>query len=254
MEWRFPDTGLATCKCDSQPQLDRIKAAEISKTVRSKNKCFHHLTSVLGIHSNTYPTQHLFFLHRSRYDKSCHLIWVLPVKSARDVKNRKIPRWKLTQLYVVWSTCEQFIFSLDLFIVLSSLWFQEKKNESESLSTENATVLKKSRASLISSVKRHAKQPVDVASSLTYKDLNNVRGGGHDLYFWMDISSLSVFPYSAKKKKNILWKGGDGALLVPFFFFFCSFVCSENLKVNTIFKRRCISWYSRNLSTLIRSK
>lgn len=123
MEWRFPDTGLATCKCDNQPQLDRIKAAEVSKTVRSKNKCFHHLTSVLGIHSNTYPTQHLFFLHRSRYDKSCHLIWVLPVKSARDVKNREIPRWKLTQLIYMWTV----YFLSWPFIVLSSLWFQEKK-------------------------------------------------------------------------------------------------------------------------------
>lgn len=190
-----------------------------SKTVRSVNKCFHHLTSVLGIHSNTYPTQHLFFLHRSRYDKSCHLIWVLPVKSARDVKNREIPRWKLTQLIYMWTV----YFLSWPFIVLSSLWFQEKKNESESLSTENATVLKKSRASLISSVKRHAKQPVDVASSLTYKDLNNVRGGGHDLYFWMDISSLSVFPYSAKKKKKHPLERRRWSTTCSFFFFFLQF-------------------------------
>lgn len=46
----------------------------------------------------------------------------------------------------------------------------------------------------MSTVRKHAKQRGDIASSQIYKDLNSDREGGRDLYFWRHILPLSVPP------------------------------------------------------------
>lgn len=66
------------------------------------------------------------------------------------------------------------------------------------------------RTSLMSTVRKHAKQRGDIASSQIYKDLNSDREGGHDLYFWRHILPLSVTPppLTPLKQSKSCWTRG----------------------------------------------
>lgn len=63
-------------------------------------------------------------------------------------------------------------------------------------------------------VKKHAKQPGDIASLLSYNDLNSVREGGRDLFFGCTSHLFPSSPTLQQQSVRYLKIGQGGLLFV----------------------------------------